>query len=79
MLVLYPITRFVLEAIRSDNEHDLLAWKLTHNQWTSLATIAVGIGLFVLYRRFPPSAGPVWGERLAQAAAGRSGKKSRKT
>jgi len=65
MLVLYPITRFVLESIRADNPHDLLHGILTHNQYTSLIMLAGGIGLFVLLRFMKPSAGPLWAERLA--------------
>jgi len=47
MLMLYPVTRFILESIRDDNAHDLLAGVLTHNQYTSLVTFAVG-GLMML-------------------------------
>ena len=64
MLVLYPITRFVLESIRADNPHDLLHGILTHNQHTSLIMLAGGIGLFVLLGFLKPSAGPLWAERL---------------
>lgn len=79
MLVLYPITRFVLELIRSDNEHDLLDWKLTHNQITSLAVVAAGVVMFLGLRRLKPSAGPCWAERRTPPSPGRSGKKPRKS
>jgi len=71
LIVFYPITRFMLEAIRDDNPHNLLEGVLTHNQYTSLAMTAAGIALWVLLRRMPASCGPAWAERLAagQAAA----------
>lgn len=58
MFVLYPITRFVLEAIRDDNPHSLLDGVLTHNQYTSLAMAAAGVVMYLALRRFPASAGP---------------------
>ncbi|MDY6913967.1 MAG: prolipoprotein diacylglyceryl transferase [Planctomycetota bacterium] len=63
MLILYPITRFVLELIRHDNPHQLLAGVLTHNQYTSLAMFAVGVVLWLVLRRLPASAGPTRSER----------------
>ena len=48
MLILYPITRFLLEMIRSDNRHDLMKFILTHNQYTSLLTIIVGIMFWLI-------------------------------
>jgi len=71
MLVLYPITRFLLEMIRADNEHDISRLILTHNQITSLVMFLGGIGLFALLRRLPPSAGPTMAQ-LAGATARRS-------
>ncbi len=72
LAVLYPMTRFVLESIRSDNPHDLLRGVLTHNQYTSLA-MAVGGGILLLViSRLPASAGPTWAERL-QRGPGRHG------
>ena len=67
LLVLYPITRFILEVIRGDNQHDLLAVKLTHNQWASVAMLAFGAAALVLLRRLPPSCGPAWAQRLAES------------
>ncbi|MFP3937455.1 MAG: prolipoprotein diacylglyceryl transferase family protein [Phycisphaerae bacterium] len=67
LVIAYPITRFALESVRADNPHNLLRGVLTHNQYTSLAMIAGGILLYLLWRRFPASAGPVPAER-AQAA-----------
>ena len=69
LIVLYPITRFMLEAIRDDNPHNLLEGVLTHNQYTSLAMTAAGIALWVLLRRMPASCGPAWAQRLAARRA----------
>ena len=77
MVVLYPITRFVLEAIRSDNKHNLLAGELTHNQKTSAALLVGGVILFLLLRKLSASSGPVWAERLAGTHAGRGKKISK--
>lgn len=71
MLVLYPITRFLLEMIRADNEHDISRLILTHNQITSLVMFLGGIGLFVLLGRLPASVGPTMAQ-LAGATACRS-------
>jgi len=79
MLLLYPITRIVLESIRGDNPHDLLAGRLTHNQWVSLGLVAAGGAMLLLLRRLPPAAGPTWGRRLALAQTrDRTGQTKRK-
>ena len=65
LLVLYPITRFMLEGIRADNPHNLLSGVLTHNQYTSLAMMTAGVVLMIVLQKFPPSAGPVRSQRLA--------------
>lgn len=67
LLVLYPITRFILEAIRDDNPHNLSAGLLTHNQKTSLAMALGGVLVMVLLRRLPAGCGPSWARRLADA------------
>ena len=72
MLVLYPITRIVLESIRGDNPHRLLAGELTHNQWVSLAIVAAGVAAWFLLRLLPPAAGGFWSQRLAVAPAGKA-------
>jgi prolipoprotein diacylglyceryltransferase len=64
MLILYPITRFVLESIRADNPHDLLAGVLTHNQYTSLGTLIVGVAMMFGLRWLPPPAGATWVQRV---------------
>ncbi|MDP7163478.1 MAG: prolipoprotein diacylglyceryl transferase [Phycisphaerae bacterium] len=71
LLVLYPITRFCLEGIRSDTN---LHMGLTHNQYTSLATMAAGIILFGALGWLAPSLGPTRSQRLiAQRAQHRAG------
>ena len=67
MLVLYPITRFILESIRADNPHDLLSGQLTHNQFTSIIVFIVGGAMMVGLRSLGASAGPTWVQRLAPA------------
>ena len=64
LLVMYPITRFMLEAIRDDNPHDLLRAGLAHNQYTSLAMMIGGVILLAILRKLPASAGPTYAERL---------------
>jgi prolipoprotein diacylglyceryltransferase len=74
LLIAYPITRFLLELIRSDNPHDLLSGQLTHNQWTSIVMVLAGAAMLAALQRAKPSAGPTWNERLeAQAATTGSG------
>ena len=51
MLVLYPVSRFVLELIRND-EAGQFGTELTISQWVSVLTIACGIGLFAYSRMF---------------------------
>ncbi|QEG24637.1 prolipoprotein diacylglyceryl transferase [Mariniblastus fucicola] len=51
MLILYPISRFVLELIRND-ESGQFGTELTISQWVSLLTIACGVGLFAYARMF---------------------------
>ncbi len=65
MLMLYPITRFVLESIRDDNPHDLLSGVLTHNQYTSILTFALGLAMMLVLRKLHPSAGPCSAQRAA--------------
>lgn len=58
LLVAYPITRFVEEAIRDDNPHDLARGLLTHNQWTCVMLMAIGLAMFAVVMRMKASAGP---------------------
>lgn len=71
MLVLYPITRIVLESIRGDNPHSLLAGQLTHNQWVSLAMAGVGVAGWFLLRLVPPGGGQFRCQRLAAPRTGK--------
>ncbi len=65
LLMLYPITRFLLESIRADNEHNVARLILTHNQITSSIMFLAGLALMILLQRLPASAGPTLAEALA--------------
>jgi phosphatidylglycerol---prolipoprotein diacylglyceryl transferase len=67
LLIIYPITRFLLEGIRIDTA---LHYGLTHNQYTSMATVAAGVLMLLLINKLPACAGPTWSQRLATQAAG---------
>jgi len=69
MLVLYSIARFILEGIRDDNPHDLLAGVLTHNQYTSVVTFLAGVLMLAVIWKLPASAGPAAGAHNPPAAA----------
>lgn len=56
MLVLYPITRIILEVIRTDNPHD--SFGVTISQAVSIGTIAVGIAFLVILYRYLPLRSP---------------------
>ncbi len=58
MLILYPITRFALEGLRGDNPHNLFRLELTHNQYTSVGMIGLGLLLLFGLRFLPAGAGP---------------------
>jgi len=75
LLILYPLTRFVLESIRADNPHDLLAGVLTHNQYSSLAIAAVGMIMMTVLQRFPASARPAGGSGGAARGGARRPRK----
>jgi phosphatidylglycerol:prolipoprotein diacylglycerol transferase len=64
LVIIYPITRFLLEGIRTDTA---LHYGMTHNQYTSLATVAAGVFMMFVISKLPPSAGPTWAQRLAEA------------
>ena len=74
LLVAYPITRFVEEAIRDDNPHNLAAGLLTHNQWTCVILIAIGLAMVAVVRRMKPSAGPNAMERAGGHRTDKNGK-----
>jgi len=65
LLIIYPITRFLLEGIRRDTA---LHFGMTHNQYTSLATVAAGIIMLFVISKFSPSAGATWAQRVAAEA-----------
>ena len=68
MLMLYSITRFMLEGIRDSNPHKLSEGLLTHNQFTSIAMLGIGVAMMLLLRKLPASAGPACTERAAAGA-----------
>jgi len=76
MLILYPISRFLLEMIRQDNPHDLLSGVLTHNQYTSLATVAAGIILLGALYKLPATAAATSPPRRREAKAGTGRRKA---
>ena len=67
MLILYPITRFLLESLRHDDPLNVLHGNWTHNQISSLFMVAGGAVLWWILSRMSPSAGPVLAERQAIA------------
>ena len=73
LVVLYPITRFVLEAIRDDNAHNLLKGVFTHNQYTSMVLTTIGIVMWLLLRWLPASTGPTWAGREYERCPFRTG------
>jgi len=78
MVILYPITRFILESVRDDNKHNLLRFELTHNQYTSIFMFIAGIGLWLWLYRLPASAGPVMAQRQCQSNSNQAGTNSHK-
>ncbi|MCD6304089.1 MAG: prolipoprotein diacylglyceryl transferase [Planctomycetes bacterium] len=76
LIILYPITRFVLESIRADNPHHIFAGVFTHNQYTSTALATIGIVMLLVLHRLAPAAGPAGGRRHAAPAAGRKSRKN---
>ena len=51
MLILYPPTRFVLESIRNKDPLNVLHGNWTHNQFSAIALLIVGL---ILWRLFAP-------------------------
>ncbi|HOF17996.1 MAG TPA: prolipoprotein diacylglyceryl transferase [Phycisphaerae bacterium] len=74
MVLLYPVTRFVLESIRADNPHNLAKGILTHNQYTSIVLVAAGIVLLFVLRILPASCGPTLAQRVASETGKPRGK-----
>ena len=74
MLMTYSASRFVLEAIRDDNLHDLEGGVLTHNQYTSIAAFVTGAVLLLVIQKLPP-----WVNRVGRDKQGAAAKPNRKT
>ncbi len=77
LMMMYPITRFLLEMIRDDNPHNLSSGILTHNQYTSILTFAVGIVFWVALYRLPASPENRHSPAVAAAGAQKQKKKHR--
>jgi phosphatidylglycerol:prolipoprotein diacylglycerol transferase len=77
MLMLYPVTRFVLESVRGDNAHEILQLQFTHNQYSSVVMILAGLATWLALRRWSPSAGAFALER-AEGPAGAARNRARK-
>jgi len=75
LLIVYPITRFLLEGIRSDTT---LHFGMTHNQYTSLATVAAGLIMLFVISKLPASAGATWAQRVAAGARDSAGSSTTK-
>ncbi len=67
LLILYPITRFMLEIIRDDTPNGLMT--LTVAQMKCVGLVALGAALLVALRRLPARSGPLGLERAAAEAA----------
>jgi prolipoprotein diacylglyceryltransferase len=57
LLVLYPLTRIVEEAIRDDNVHSFRQLVFTHNQVVSMFIMIAGASIWLALRGLPPRAG----------------------
>ncbi len=53
MLMLYPMTRFMLESIRHEQYNNLFLGKWTHNQISSVIMTAAGVALWLLFTHWP--------------------------
>lgn len=65
MLILYPITRFLLESIRNVDPFNVFHGNWTHNQISALVLILMGAVMWWWIGRLPVSAGPTLADRLA--------------
>lgn len=79
VLVLYPITRFFEELIRDDNVHNIARLELTHNQYTSILMLVIGIIMLLVLRKLSPNAGPDLAGRRQLSAALSDRKPSRRS
>jgi phosphatidylglycerol:prolipoprotein diacylglycerol transferase len=65
LVILYPVTRFLLEIVRADNRHNVARGVLTHNQYTSIFLVIAGIVFWLVLHRLRASAGPTLAQRAA--------------
>jgi prolipoprotein diacylglyceryltransferase len=66
MLILYPITRFILESIRNADPLNVFHGHWTHNQISSIFLILFGAILWIAFRYRPASAGPILAQRTTK-------------
>jgi len=67
MMIMYPITRFLLESIRHDDPLNVIHSQWTHNQISSVVIVATGLVLWQVTARLTPSAGPTLAQRQKTA------------
>lgn len=63
MLILYPITRFILESIRNADSLNVFHGNWTHNQISALVLVLLGAALWWWTGYKPASAGPTLAQR----------------
>jgi prolipoprotein diacylglyceryltransferase len=64
MLILYPITRFILESIRNEDPLNVFHGNWTHNQISSIVLVLLGAAVWWWAGCRPASAGPTLADRL---------------
>lgn len=69
LMLLYPVTRFILEGIRGDQPENLLHGCLTDSQWASMVYLAGGVVYWLWLARAKPSAGPTEQQRRAMSCS----------
>jgi prolipoprotein diacylglyceryltransferase len=70
MLILYPMTRFLLESIRHADSLNVTHGHWTHNQISAVCMVIVGFGLWWWSRKLPASSGPTLAQRMAMSDSG---------
>jgi prolipoprotein diacylglyceryltransferase len=73
LMLLYPVTRFVLEGIRGDQPENVLHGCLTDGQWASMVYLVGGVVYWLWLARATPSAGPTDQQQPAQDSLPPSG------
>ncbi len=66
MMILYPITRFILESVRNADPLNVFHGNWTHNQISAIGLILIGVLLWLWAGYRPASAGPTLAQRLAK-------------